>query len=273
VAQAFGLWVKLSDIHTQDLKWCVACRRSSVCGSACGPHQPVLAKTTPRARLLGVSQLGASFTMVSHSPRCSCCRVSTARRDTRRRMLQTQSAAAACVSAGLCGGVHDFLAPALYLFGVAAAAGLVAGGAALLLLGVHQSAVLPIGEEVPVARVAQVGRAPRALLAREALHATYLRTLVSAESTLCARPQRCSSARRKRLGCAGAIMLLNSLSYSAPIVRTRLGRVVGPRGQRVQRPTSHKSRLRRASLSRGDAVFRGVLRVRHVLTCHLFVCA
>ena len=37
--------------------------------------------------------------------------------------------------------------------------------------------------------------------------------------------------------------------------------------------TSHKSRLRRASLSRGDAVFRGVLRVRHVLTCHLFVCA
>ena len=114
-------------------------------------------------------------------------------------------------------GVHDFFAPALYLFGVAAAAGLVAGGAALLLLGVRQSAVLPIGEEVPVARVAQVGRAPRALLAREALHATYLRTLVSAESTLCARPQRCSSARRKRLGCAGAIMLLNSLSYSAPI--------------------------------------------------------
>jgi hypothetical protein len=38
----------------------------------------------------GVSQLGASVTMVSHPPRCSCCRVSTARRDTRRRVLQTQ---------------------------------------------------------------------------------------------------------------------------------------------------------------------------------------
>ena len=55
---------------------------------------PNLAKTTPRAgaaaRGRGVSQLCASVTMVSHPPRCFCCRVSTARRDTRRRVLQTQ---------------------------------------------------------------------------------------------------------------------------------------------------------------------------------------
>ena len=55
---------------------------------------PHLAKITPRAgaaaRGRGVSQLGASVTMVSHPPRCFCCRVSTARRDTRRKVLQTQ---------------------------------------------------------------------------------------------------------------------------------------------------------------------------------------
>ena len=90
----------------------------------------VLAKTTPRARLLGVSQLGASVTMVSHSPRCSCCKSEhgAARHE-------AQDAADPVGRGGLCvggnvPGVHDFLAPALYLFGVAAAAGLVAGGTA-----------------------------------------------------------------------------------------------------------------------------------------------
>ena len=68
----------------------------------------------------------------------------------------------------------------LYLFGVSAAAGVVGRGAALalLLLGVDQAAVLPIGEEVPVARVAQVGRAPRGLLAREPLPRHVLAHLV-----------------------------------------------------------------------------------------------
>ena len=56
---------------------------------------PHLAKTTPRAnaaaRGRGVSQLGASVTMVSHPPRCSCCRVSTARRDTGARYCRPSS--------------------------------------------------------------------------------------------------------------------------------------------------------------------------------------
>mmetsp|Transcript_32537 Transcript_32537/g.82947 ORF Transcript_32537/g.82947 Transcript_32537/m.82947 type:complete len:227 (+) Transcript_32537:48-728(+) len=61
----------------------------------CGPSDPRGSRKGARSH----KSAGASVTTVSHSPRCSCCRVSTARRDTRRRMLHTQSAVAACVSA------------------------------------------------------------------------------------------------------------------------------------------------------------------------------
>ena len=107
VKKPFGL-VNRSDItsppatltlrpsHPQDLKW-----RSSVCGPACGPHQ-VSSRKPSRAR--GRARRGKRPQSTGRlgddglplAPLLLCCRVSTARRDTRRRMLQTHKGTVSC---------------------------------------------------------------------------------------------------------------------------------------------------------------------------------
>ena len=73
----------------------VSMRTTSTC-----PRENHPPRAAPRSQSTG--RLGHDGLPLA--PLLLCCRVSTARRDTRRRMLQTQSAAAACVSAGMCGG-------------------------------------------------------------------------------------------------------------------------------------------------------------------------